>query len=195
MSKHFDKWMARLRFINDEYPFGPLQMKKTVEGKLHCSDGPAFISPTRCIWYNDGKKHGLSVDRWGTVNYYFEGIRVPDRFFTHPDELTIEEILKQDNTEVRYAGIRIMGLEKLKNCQGYHLIHSDPSIGAELFSFDGVFDLIKLTFVQVTNSTAELDGTYKKYFLMVPPEMKTCHDAIAWTFREKPEDYHPDKEA
>jgi len=33
---------------------------------------------------------------------------------------------------------------------------------------------------------------WKDYFLRVPPEMKTAHEAVAWTFGMTPEEYHPD---
>lgn len=50
-------------------------------------------------------------------------------------------------------------------------------------------------FVLVTNSTAEPDGTFKKYLLSVPPTIKTAKAGVAWTFGVKEKDYKPQKES
>jgi hypothetical protein len=49
----------------------------------------------------------------------------------------------------------------------------------------------ELTVVEVLNSTAEADGTYKRYFLRVPSEVRTAHEAVAWTFGVQRADYSP----
>ena len=46
-----------------------------------------------------------------------------------------------------------------------------------------------LVMVEVVNSTAEPDGTYKDYFLRVPPDIETARAAVAWTFDVEPERY------
>ena len=46
--------------------------------------------------------------------------------------------------------------------------------------------------VKVVNSTPEYDGTFKDYFLRVPPEMTRARQAIAWTFDKKETDYDPE---
>jgi hypothetical protein len=49
--------------------------------------------------------------------------------------------------------------------------------------------------LRVENSTPEPDGTYKFYFIRVPPDMRTAQQAVAWTFgMEDPKDYEPDFE-
>jgi hypothetical protein len=48
-----------------------------------------------------------------------------------------------------------------------------------------------IVMVEVTNSTAEADGTFKKYFLRVPPHITTAKAAIAWTFDLASEEYSP----
>jgi len=39
-----------------------------------------------------------------------------------------------------------------------------------------------LVMVAVVNSTAEPDGSFKDYWLRVPPTVTTPHEAIGWTF-------------
>jgi hypothetical protein len=46
-----------------------------------------------------------------------------------------------------------------------------------------------LKMVEVTNGTAEADGTYKTYWLRAPPEVRTAKEAVAWTYGLTPEQY------
>ena len=48
-----------------------------------------------------------------------------------------------------------------------------------------------LVMVKVVNSTPEPDGSFKDYFIRVPPDMETAHAAVAWTFDKTPETYSP----
>jgi hypothetical protein len=48
--------------------------------------------------------------------------------------------------------------------------------------------------VCVTNKTPEPDGTYKKYFLRIPPTISTAKEAVAWTFEQQTEEYMPGQE-
>ena len=45
--------------------------------------------------------------------------------------------------------------------------------------------------VEVINATAEADGTRKRYFLRVPPQIQTARAAVAWTFDSEPGQYSP----
>ncbi len=45
--------------------------------------------------------------------------------------------------------------------------------------------------VHVTNATPEPDGTRRRYFLRVLFDMRTAHEAVAWTFGLGPEEYGP----
>jgi hypothetical protein len=45
--------------------------------------------------------------------------------------------------------------------------------------------------VKVINSTAEPDGTYKEYFLRVPPDVSSAREGVAWTFGLEPHEYAP----
>ncbi len=48
-----------------------------------------------------------------------------------------------------------------------------------------------LVLVEVENATAEADGSRRRYFLRVPPHMRTAREAVAWTFDVPPEEYRP----
>jgi hypothetical protein len=36
--------------------------------------------------------------------------------------------------------------------------------------------------LEVVNRSPEPDGSFKRYYLRVPPNMRTAHQAAAWTF-------------
>lgn len=48
-----------------------------------------------------------------------------------------------------------------------------------------------MVLVEVRNSTAEPDGTFKTYFLRVPPDTRSPREGIAWTFAMTEEEYEP----
>jgi len=189
----FDAWKARLDFFSTEYPFGPITRFTNEEGNLHKDDGPAYITPTRITWYRNGKKHGLDADKWGSISYYYEGVRIPPHFYTKPDSLTITEVLAHPNTEVRYVGIKIVGMDRVLDSENTTIIHKDKQKNQILFQIKGIFDE-PVSYVKVVNSTQEPDGTYKDYYLCVPPTVKTCQQAVAWTFRLEEQEYQPEQE-
>jgi hypothetical protein len=45
--------------------------------------------------------------------------------------------------------------------------------------------------VQVVNGTPEPDGSYKRYYLRVPPEMQSAREAVAWTYGMRESEYQP----
>jgi hypothetical protein len=51
-----------------------------------------------------------------------------------------------------------------------------------------------LHIVEVENATKEPDGSRKRYFLRVPPDMRKPRQAVAWTFGINPGEYAPDEE-
>ena len=43
--------------------------------------------------------------------------------------------------------------------------------------------------IRVKDATVDPDGQRREYFIRVPPDTKTCPNAIAWTFDMSPEEY------
>jgi len=194
----YEAWKARLNYMQKELPFTDpeegIVTIKNEEGRLHADNEPAWRSPTRVIWYRDGRKHGQDADIHGSISYYFENIRIPPHYFTKPESLTVEEVLSHQNAEVRYVGMKAIGMDKVLKHKKSKIIHRDEEKDQVLFQITGVFDE-PVSYVKVVNSTQEPDGSYKDYYLCVPPTVKTCAEAVAWTFGfDKPEDYHPEQE-
>jgi hypothetical protein len=48
-----------------------------------------------------------------------------------------------------------------------------------------------IVMVEVINSTREKDGSFKHYWLRVPPTMQTAAEAVAWTFDLPKDKYVP----
>ena len=96
------------------------------------------------------------------------------RLFT-PEQPFIEQRVEQARTE-RKLRREAEALERERAEQERRRTHDDGSV---------------LAYVGVTNSTAEPDGTFKRYFLRVPPHLKTARAAVAWTFQKEESDYAP----
>ena len=199
-NKGFEAWKARLDYMGKEFPFsskeeGIIQIRNE-DGNLHADHQPAFRSPTRIIWYQNGRKHGVDADIYGSIHYYYENIRIPLKYhqaINKPELLTVEEVLKNPNAELRFVGMKIVGFEAIRKSKNAKTIHKDAKIDAELFHIKGIFDE-PVAYVAVWNSTQEPDGTFKRYYLCVPPTVKTCKEAIAWTFNMKEDEYNPSQE-
>ena len=196
-NKGYEAWVARLKFFNGEFNFGPVKRVLNEDGRLHCDTGPAYVSPTRIMWYKNGRQHGMDADKFGSILYYYEGVRIPPHFFTKPEDVTVEEVLRHPNAEVKYVGMKIVGLDNIMSMPTTKVVHRDvDQFGRErvLFQIPKIFEEPTL-YVKVVNSTAEPDGSFKNYFLCVPPNVMTCVEAVAWTNYMKADKYAPSQES
>jgi hypothetical protein len=127
----------------------------------------------------------------GSALYFWHGIEVEDFVITKPEQISVKMIEKERNIEVRRILIERYGFENYVRHGAFRKIQEDD-FGA-LFYKDQ-HDDEPLMILRVVNSTPEPDGSYKKYFLRVPPEVSTAREAVAWTFGMEPDDYGPEKE-
>ena len=51
-----------------------------------------------------------------------------------------------------------------------------------------------IVMIEVVNRTREPDGSFKRYWVRVPPEMGTAREAVAWTFNMPASQYAPEIE-
>ena len=51
-----------------------------------------------------------------------------------------------------------------------------------------------IVMIEVVNRTPEPDGSFKHYWLRVPPTMRTAREAVAWTFDMRAKQYAPEIE-
>ena len=134
----------------------------------------------------------------GGAFYSIHNVRVPAHVVLEPEKLTVDQIEKESNLEVRRVMINLYGQERFILDSKSEIVHTDDF--GTLYKKELPGDE-PLMLVKVTNSTAEADGTYKDYFIRVSPTayggLKTAHAAVASTWRnadgsmlfEKPEDY------
>jgi hypothetical protein len=121
--------------------------------------------------------------------YFWHGVLVPAFVVVKPEWITVKHIETEHNAEVRRIMIERFGQWKYLQESGAMLIGTDER-GA-LYRKDIAGDE-PLVMVKVKNFTQEPDGSYKDYFLRVPPAITTAEQAVAWTFGfDKVRDYNP----
>lgn len=120
-------------------------------------------------------------NKWNVIGFSVRGRLVPE--CVARGAVTLADISAEQNAEARQIMIERFGLQRFLSESGAtELDHSD--VGT-------LYEISGLKIVKVVNSTPEPDGTYKDYFLRVPPGIKTSQEAVAWTFGMKPEEYQP----
>ena len=143
--------------------------------RLHGSEEPA-------ITFSDG------YNAWA-----MNGLIIPRAIARNPDSVTVNSIDNLRNIEVRRMLIERYGADNYLMDSGAELVHEDEYGALYRKEFE---DDEPLVMVRVTNSTMEPDGTYKNYFLRVPPDIETAREAVAWTFgMDDGQEYKPDQES
>jgi hypothetical protein len=144
----------------------PRTLKFDDRRRLHCENGPA-------ISYGDG----CDVYSW-------HGTGVPKEWIS--ENPTAKTALTWENLEQRRAACEIVGWANILRELNAISINadSDPEIG-ELLEVE-IPDIGKEKFLRV------LCGTQREFALPVPPEMKTAHQANAWTWGLDINDYQPE---
>lgn len=145
------------------------------DGRLHRDGGPA-------IEYSDGFSvwayRGVRVQRWVVE--------------TPADDLRAQQVLDERNQEVRAVLLDRYGTERFIADAGGKLQHEDE--WGVLYRVDRL-DAEPYLAVKVVNATPEPNGSYKDYWLRVPPEMTTAREAVAWTFGMGEREYQPAAES
>jgi hypothetical protein len=148
----------------------PEYIHRDGQGRLHCETGPAVRYPD-----------GFSV-------FAIHGVRVPEKVVASPETITVQEIESKKNAEVRRVMIERYGLERYLMDSGAEEIHRDDF---GILYRKALPEDESLVMVKVVNSTPEPDGSFKDYFLRVPPTMERARQAVAWTFCKDENIYNP----
>ena len=125
--------------------------------------------------------------------YYWHGVMVPAFVIVRPDQITPQHIRQETNAEVRRVMLERYGFDRYMRDIDATVLDSDKdqhgrSRMLRRAEIEGDEPLVMLS---LTNSTAESDGSFKPYTLRVPPDMRTCQQAVAWTFDLTPDRYQP----
>ncbi len=122
------------------------------------------------------------------VNLRWRGVPITHRIAFHPETITSEEILKEENVELRRVMIEKMGYQTFIKEANAKLIHQDEDPGGPrmLYKIDLEEDepLVCLS--------VNCPSTGRNYIIRVPPQMKSCHQAAAWIAGyDDPKKYKP----
>lgn len=140
---------------------------------LHCLDGPAVSF--------DGKLDVFAVN----------GRIVPARIICEP--VTVADVQFEENAEIRAILLNRLGLDNYIKQSNSHVISSDDY--GVLYHVETPLEIEPfMCLVEVTNSSPEPDGTFRKYYLRVPPTMNSARQAVAWSFDLREHEYQPWRE-
>lgn len=151
----------------------PLKVARNEEGEIHHEKQAAVI-------YRDG---------WGV--HAWKGMCVDEWVITQPEKITVPKIEGEFNLEIRRVLIDRFGLGAYLEQTGVRPIHRDRY--GTLYLKEIAWGR-PMVVVKVRNSTPEPDGSFKDYFLRVPPSVRTAKAAVAWTFGLEEAEYGPEVE-
>lgn len=138
----------------------PELLKVDIRGRLHGERGPA-------LRYRDG----WEVHAW-------KGVRIPAWLTEQPEAICVGGIDRERDPFVRRCMIEVLTPASYIALGGARPVARDDT--GVLWQKSWALDTWAA--VEVTNGSPEPDGTFKQYFLQVPPEMRTPRQAVAWTY-------------
>ncbi len=154
--------------------------------------------PTILSFDAENRSHGENGPSvaWsdGSALYHHHGVRVPSWIKENPEQITAHDILTQQNAEIRRSMLEIMTPANFVAQADAKVVDTDADMYGRprrLLRVDLPDPEEDIVMVEVTNSTAEPDGTFRKYLLRVDPAAyngeasKSCQAAIASTWRRK----------
>ena len=121
--------------------------------------------------------------------YAWHGVRVPGNVILHPDKITPESVLKEQNQEIRRVMLERYGWDRLLVDLKATVEHEDETgrlvstnrLGEYLDGSDSVSK-----FVLVVDASTD-----RRYALQVPPDIERARHGVAWTFGMQEKDYRP----
>lgn len=129
----------------------PTQVHFDDQGRLHNATGPAIAFPDEAsLWV-------------------IHGINVSKQVVESPETMTPAQIDGESNAEVRRVMIERFGQARYLLEGNAKVLHKDE--WGTLYRKDRPGDT-PIVMVKVVNSTPEVDGTFKDYFIRVHPELR-----------------------
>ena len=126
----------------------------------------------------------------GTKFFMWHGIEVYEEVIRHPEKIKLKAIESEQNVEVRRVMIERYGIDNFTRTAKKVQEDEYGALFMKEMRGDEPFVVVK-----VLNSTPEPDGSFKTYFLRVPPDTATAREGIAWTFGLEEDDYRPSEES
>jgi hypothetical protein len=152
----------------------PAHLALDEQGRLHSEAGSAVEYPD-----------GWAIWAW-------HGVRVPRHVIEEPGSLKALEVVAAQDVEVRRVMIERMGIKSfLREAGGFRVARDEVGV---LWRLD-LPDDEALVCVELTDSTASADQTFRQHMLRVPPEVRSPHEAVAWSFELEIHEYRPTAES
>jgi hypothetical protein len=108
----------------------------------------------------------------------WRGVRVSDRIAFHPDTITVREILRETNVELRRVLLERVGMEWFCTNAQTQVVDCDFDSGGERRLMRVVFDGGEDE--DIVCLEVRCPSTERKYLLRVPPQITGCAQAAAW---------------
>lgn len=140
----------------------PTVMKRDRDGHLHASDGPALD------W------NGM------TPFYMWHGEEVTRRAVGPVEDLRTWDISNEGNLHARDLMLERYGIERFILESGKRIQQDETGT---------LWRAGVIWAVEVQNGTPEPDGSFRKYFLRVPPTVSTAREGVAWSYGLRRRDY------
>ncbi len=121
----------------------------------------------------------------------WRGVPITERIAFQPETITAEEVLGEQNAELRRVLLERMGYERFLAQARAQVVDRDRDAGGErrLLRVPLVNDEPLVCVAVLCPSTG------RQYLIRVPPNMRTCRQAVAWIAGfDNPDDYRPIKE-
>jgi hypothetical protein len=147
----------------------PQLIRHDANGRLHAADGPAVV-------YGDGCKV-----------YAWKGILLPPRVIERRDSIDVRSIEAVHDPQIRRCMIDILTPQRFIEQGGAYRVSQDETgiLWRQRWRWEA------WAAVEVVNGTPEPDGTQKRYFLQVPPTVRTAREGVAWTYGLSERHYRP----
>lgn len=148
--------------------------------EIHVNDALSLHHPARpAVRFADG---------WTLCA--LDGVIVPREAIEDPDGFDPRRALHVRNVEQRRVLLEHLGWDRVVRGAGAEPESEDEHGRIWRLPVEGGDEALVL--VEVENATPEPDGTRQRYFLRVPPTMRTPREAVAWTFQQDPLEYAPE---
>lgn len=147
----------------------PALLRTDAGGRLHSPDGPALRYP----------------DDWSA--FAWKGVLVPRWIIERPEFISVRAIGAANDPQIRRCMIDIFTPRRFIAEGGAYRVSSDETgtLWRQRWRWEA------WAAVEVLNGTPEPDGTHKRYFLQVPPTMRSAREAVAWTYGLSEHRYRP----
>jgi len=113
--------------------------------------------------------------------YYWHGVRVPERIILRPDSITLEDIRNESNTEVRRVMLERYGYSR-------YIHDSDAKMKCK-DEYGELYELPRPNDTPIIMVRYNCWSTEREYWSRVPPTTRTPLEGLAWKDSMSPDEY------